>query len=63
MSETSLASLSARVDALEKCVQSLLGAVKMLETLYEKSAATGPKKKARKPAAKKHAARKRMAAS
>ncbi|WP_138223235.1 hypothetical protein [Nibricoccus aquaticus] len=49
-----LSKLTARVEALEKAVQSLLGAVKIMETIQEGGLA-GPAKKTGKSAAKKRA--------
>ena len=49
-----LSKLTARVEALEKAVQSLLGAVKIMETIQE-GGLKAPAKKAGKSAAKKRA--------
>jgi hypothetical protein len=51
---STLSKLTARVEALEKAVQSLLGAVKIMETIHE-GGMKAPGKKAGKSAAKKHA--------
>jgi hypothetical protein len=53
--------LAARVEALEKAVQSLLGAVKILETIHERGLAGASQKKAGKPATKKRAPVKKRA--
>jgi hypothetical protein len=59
MSNTS--NLAARVEALEKAVQSLLSAVKILETIHEDGLKV-PSKKAGKSSEKKHAPVKKRAA-